>query len=63
LYQDQGHDEEAEPLFQRALAIMEAALGEGHPNTATVRQNAEALQETRGNDGGRATRENDSTAP
>jgi hypothetical protein len=30
---------EAEPLYQRALAICEQALGPAHPSTATVRAN------------------------
>ncbi len=30
---------EAEPLYQRALAICEKTLGPDHPNTTTIREN------------------------
>ena len=36
LYQAQGKYGEAEPLYQRALAIYEKALGPEHPNVATA---------------------------
>jgi hypothetical protein len=39
LYQDQGGYVQAEPLYQRALAIWERALGPGHPDVAKVLQN------------------------
>jgi hypothetical protein len=39
LYQDQGKYAEAEPLYQRALAICEQQLGASHPTTKIVRQN------------------------
>jgi len=45
LYLDTGRDAEAEPLFQRALAICEARLGPDHPNTKTVRANLAELRQ------------------
>jgi len=39
LYQDQGKYEEAEPLYQRALAIYEQVLGATHPSTRIVQRN------------------------
>ena len=39
LYRDQGRYAQAEPLFQRALAIWEKALGPEHPNVATALEN------------------------
>ncbi|MFM7576182.1 MAG: tetratricopeptide repeat protein, partial [Microcystaceae cyanobacterium] len=33
LYRTQGTYGEAEPLYQRAIAILLATLGENHPNT------------------------------
>ena len=39
LYEAQGKYAEAKPLYQRALAICEQALGPDHPNTKIVRQN------------------------
>ncbi len=45
LYQDTGRYAEAEPLFQRALAICEARLGPDHPNTKTVRANLAELKQ------------------
>ena len=38
LYQDQGRYGEAEPLVQRALAIMEQRLGPDHPHVEVVRR-------------------------
>ena len=38
LYHAQGKYAEAEPLYRRALAIWEKALGPEHPNVATVAQ-------------------------
>ena len=35
---------DAEPLLQRALAILEKALGPGHPSTKRVSANLAALQ-------------------
>src|SRR5215467_13759258 len=43
LYQEQGKYAEAEPLFKRALAICERALGPDHPHTQTVRRNYDWL--------------------
>ena len=36
LYSDQGRYAEAEPLYKRALAIREKALGPDHPDVATA---------------------------
>ena len=47
LYQDQGNYAQAEPLYRRALAIAEKALGSEHPNVATTLENyAELLRKT-----------------
>ncbi len=43
LYNAQGKYVEAEPLYQRALAIREKALGPEHPAVATVLENYAAL--------------------
>ena len=43
LYDAQGKYGEAEPLYQRALAIWEKALGPEHPNVATCLENYAAL--------------------
>ena len=39
LYRAQGRYAEAEPLYQRALAIREKTLGPEHPNVATCLEN------------------------
>ena len=39
LYDNQGQYAEAEPLYQRSLAILEKALGPEHPDVATSREN------------------------
>ena len=39
LYDTQGKYAEAEPLYRRALAIAEKALGPEHPDLATDLQN------------------------
>ena len=39
LYAVQGKHEEAQTLFQRALAICEQVLGPTHPTTLVVRNN------------------------
>ena len=39
VYQEQGRYAEAEPLFKRALAIYEKALGPEHPDVATILNN------------------------
>ena len=36
LYLDQGKYEEAEPLYQRSLMILEKAVGPEHPNVVKV---------------------------
>jgi tetratricopeptide (TPR) repeat protein len=43
LYQAQGKYSEAEPLFKRALAIKEKALGPEHLSVATTLENYAAL--------------------
>ena len=43
LYRAQGHYTEAEPLFQRSLAIREKALGPEHPHVAQSLENYAAL--------------------
>ena len=48
LYQATGAYAKAEPLYQRALAIMEKALGPEHPNTATALNNLAWLYQATG---------------
>ena len=48
LYHKQGEYAEAEPLYKRALPIMEKALGSNHPNVAKVLERMSALYETVG---------------
>ncbi len=43
LYHAQGRYAEAEPLYQRSLAIWEKALGPEHPDVATSLENYAAL--------------------
>ena len=43
LYKTQGHYAEAEPLYQRSLAIREKAFGPEHPHVATSLANYAAL--------------------
>ncbi len=43
LYYAQGNYTEAEPLYQRALAIREKALGPEHPQVAQSLENYAAL--------------------
>lgn len=43
LYDEQGRYAEAEPLYKRALAIVEKALGPEHPNIATNLNNLVSL--------------------
>ncbi len=43
LYDEQGRYAEAEPLYKRALAIMEQALGPEHPDVATNLDNLASL--------------------
>ena len=40
---ERGRYAEAEPLYQRALAIREKALGHEHPHVATALENYSAL--------------------
>ena len=48
LYDDQGRYAEAEPLYKRALAIREKALGPDHPDVATIaEQSGGALRRSR----------------
>ncbi len=46
LYQAQGKYAEAEPLYKRALAIDEKALGPEHPNVANDLSNLAILYQT-----------------
>ena len=47
LYYDQGRYAQAEPLYQRSLAIAEKALGPEHPDVANSLENyATLLRET-----------------
>jgi Tetratricopeptide repeat len=43
LLQKKGDYAEAEPLFRRALAIAENALGSSHPTTKRIKANLQAL--------------------
>lgn len=45
LYKSQGRYAEAEPFYLQALAIAERQLGVNHPNTVTIRENLQSLQE------------------
>jgi tetratricopeptide (TPR) repeat protein len=48
LYKTAGEYAQAKPLYQRALAIFEAAVGPTHPKVITCRRNyAQLLRETR----------------
>ena len=48
LYDDQGRYAEAEPLYKRALAIDEKALGPDHPDVAQSLNNLAALYDDQG---------------
>ncbi len=48
LYYSQGKYAEAEPLFKRALAIEEKALGPDHPDLATTLENMADLYKKTG---------------
>ncbi len=48
LYQKQGHYAEAEPLYQRSLAIREKALGPEHPDVAKNLDNLALLYQAQG---------------
>jgi tetratricopeptide (TPR) repeat protein len=45
LYSDQGKYEEAELLYERALAIYERKLGPNHPYTVSTRESYAFLKE------------------
>ncbi|GHO63193.1 hypothetical protein KSC_020850 [Ktedonobacter sp. SOSP1-52] len=45
---DQGRYEEAEPLYQRALAICERSPGAMHPDTCTILNNLAGLYDKQG---------------
>ncbi len=51
LYYDQGKYAEAEPLFERSLAIREKALRPDHPDVAATLQDYAALLREMGRDG------------
>jgi tetratricopeptide (TPR) repeat protein len=48
LYQAQGKYSQAEPLYQRSLAIVERAVGPEHPNVATSLNNLARLYQAQG---------------
>ena len=48
LYRSQGRYEEAEPLYQQALAMTRKLLGEEHPSVATSLNNLAALYRSQG---------------
>ena len=48
LYHEQGHHAEAEPLYQRSLAIVEKALGPDHRNVAKSLNNLAGFYYARG---------------
>ena len=48
LYADQGRYADAEPLYKRALAIREKALGPDHPDVATSLNNLAELYRDQG---------------
>ncbi|HEX9256594.1 MAG TPA: tetratricopeptide repeat protein, partial [Candidatus Angelobacter sp.] len=48
LLRAQGKNSEAEPLYRRALAINEKALGPEHPNTASSLNNLALLLKEQG---------------
>jgi tetratricopeptide (TPR) repeat protein len=50
LYKVQGKYEQAEPLYERALAICEQQLGLKHPDTQSTRRNYVALLRAMGRD-------------
>jgi CHAT domain-containing protein len=51
LYKAQGNYTRAEPLYERALAVLEATLGENHPRVATALNNLAGLYFAQGNYG------------
>ena len=55
LYRDQDRPAEAEPLFERALAIREKVLGPEHPDTKTIRGSLRSLHDNSGRSKGALT--------
>ena len=47
LYKNQGKYDLAEPLYKRAIAILDSALGERHPNTILFRKNLARMKADR----------------
>ena len=47
LYYTQGKYDLAEPLYERALAIYEKALGPDHPDTIQIRENLAQMKADR----------------
>ncbi len=47
LYDEQGRYQQAEPLYQRALAIYERVRGHDHPETVKARENYDNLLQKR----------------
>ncbi|MFN5856021.1 MAG: tetratricopeptide repeat protein [Pseudanabaenaceae cyanobacterium] len=43
LYKSQGKYSKAEPLYVRALAILEVSLGNDHPDTKIIRNSLQYL--------------------
>ncbi|MEY9425708.1 tetratricopeptide (TPR) repeat protein [Bradyrhizobium ottawaense] len=43
IYADQGHDDQAEPLYKRAIALMEKGIGQGSVEIAPLLNNLAAL--------------------
>ncbi len=54
LYREQGKYAQAEPLYQRALAIVEKALGPDRPDVAQALENYADLLSRMGRDEGAA---------
>jgi tetratricopeptide (TPR) repeat protein len=50
LYYNQGRYEEAEPLYKRALKILEDTLGPDHPEVALTLESLKALYKNLGKD-------------
>ena len=57
LYRTQGQYAQAEPLYKRALAIWEKALGPDHPDVATSLESLAALYRATKRDEGAETLE------
>jgi Tfp pilus assembly protein PilF len=50
LYQKQGRNADAEPLYKQSVAILERSLGPDHPEIATNLNNLGALYKAQGRD-------------